>query len=115
MPKPVQPVLDWIDEHAAVFVIVGMVAVGANIVLGVHTEDRAGKLEQTTCTIQDRGLKAGPHLTRAMQDIGTLLTPLPGEKAASIPAPLVAPLANLREELGAYVQIEHEQPPFRSC
>lgn len=105
------------DRHRfyTVGLVILLLAIGANTYIGLHANNKTNHVEETTCRIQARGLKAGPHLTKAMQDIGVLLTPLPGVKSAPIPAPLVLPLANLREELGAYVQIEHEQPPGRSC
>lgn len=101
------------------FLVIGLVilllSIAANTIISVKASERASNTGHLTCQIQDRGLQAGPHLTRAMQDIGTLLTPFSGEKSAPIPEPLVVPLTNLREELGAYVTIEHEQPLGRSC
>lgn len=103
------------NNFLAIGFVILLLAIAANTIISVKASERASNTGHLTCQIQDRGLHAGPHLTRAMQDIGTLLTPFPGEKQASIPEPLIAPLTNLREELGAYVTIEHEQPVARSC
>lgn len=95
--------------------VILLLAIGANTVIVLSASSSASSSETRTCEIQNRGLKAGPHLTAIIRDIGVLLTPLPGTKQSSIPPSLVEPLANLREEAGAYVAIEHEQPPGRNC
>ncbi len=81
--------------------------------LSVHLSGQGLELEHKTCTIQNNGLKAGPHLVAAMQDIGYLIIPRPGQKSVS--EPLHHILAHLSGELKAYVVVEHELPLGRSC
>jgi hypothetical protein len=95
--------------------VVILLAIGLNTTIGLLANSRAGRGETLTCQIQDRGLEASPHLTRIVQDIGAVLTPYSGEKKAILPPFLVASLADLREEAGAYVAIEKKQPPGRKC
>jgi hypothetical protein len=94
--------------------VILLLAITANTVLVLNDHGRIGRNETQTCVIQARGLKGQPHLTAIMRDIAVLLTPLPGVHAA-VPRPFVAPLANLREQVGAYLAIENEQPSGRSC
>lgn len=94
--------------------VILLLAIGANTYLGVRDHGRLNRDEQQTCVIQARGLKGQRHLTAIMRDIAVLLTPVPGTHA-SVPPAFVAPLSNLREELGAYLTIEDAQPPGRTC
>jgi len=101
------------------FYTVGLViltlAILANTYIALHVKGRQAQDEQTTCLIQNRGLEGQGHLTAIMRDIAVLLTPLPGIHSPPTPAPLVRPLADLREQLGVYLTIEGEQPAGRSC
>ena len=67
------------------------------------------------CEVQNRGLRAQPHLIQLVYDIEILLTPYPGEKAAPTPPKIQGLVGNLREEAGAYVTIAREQPPPKPC
>ena len=66
-----------------------------------------------SCEIQNRGLKADPYLIAVVQDIDELLAPLPGEKPA--PALIAEKIGALREQAGAWVTIERQQPTGRRC
>ena len=101
-------IFDWIDRHAALFIVVGLVGLtflGARMLSDEHR----------TCTVQSRGLKAQRHLTNVMADISKLLEPPPTLKQAPVPPYARAPLANLRIELPAYTALENKQPAHRSC
>jgi hypothetical protein len=95
--------------------VILLVAIGVNTYVTLHDHGRLNRDEQQTCVIQGRGLKGQRHLTAIMRDIAVLLTPQPGVHAAPTPRPLVGTLANLREQLGAYLVIEGQQPPGRRC
>jgi hypothetical protein len=99
--------------YAAGLVLI-LLAIGVNTYFTVLDHGRLNHNEHQTCVIQGRGLEGQRHLTAIMRDVAVLLTPLPGIHA-STPTPLVAPLANLREQLGVYLAIESAQPPGRSC
>jgi hypothetical protein len=94
--------------------VILLLAIGVNTYYTVSDHGRLNSDEHKTCVIQGRGLEGQRHLTAIMRDIAVLLTPQPGPHA-SVPPAFVAPLANLREQLGEYVAIEGAQPPSRSC
>ena len=97
----------------AMFVVL-LLAIGGNTYIALHVNDRQAQDERKTCEVQGRGLRGQKHLTAAMKDIGVLLTPVPGMHS-TVPGRLVGPLGDLRQQLGAYVAIESEQPSTRSC
>jgi hypothetical protein len=81
--------------------------------LSLHLTTQSDNLESRTCTIQDGGLKANPHLAAAMKDIEHLLVPIAGQKKT--PEPFEHLIVSLRVQLGDYVTIEHGLPTGRSC
>ncbi|HSZ70261.1 MAG TPA: hypothetical protein VK756_07855 [Solirubrobacteraceae bacterium] len=95
--------------------VILLLAIGVNTYYTVSDHGRLNHNEHQTCVIQGRGLEGQRHLTAIMRDIAALLTPAPAVHAAPVPPSLVAPLANLREQLGEYVTIERAQPAGRSC
>lgn len=105
------------DRHRfyTVGLVIVLLAIGGNTYLGYRDHSRLNQSEAQTCVIQGRGLKAQKPLTAIMRDIAVLLTPVPGIHAAPVPRPFIAPLTNLREQLGMYLTIENEQPSGRSC
>lgn len=94
--------------------VILLLAIGVNTYLTVGDHGRLNSDEHRTCVIQGRGLEGQRHLTAIMRDIAVLLTPQPGTHTP-VPPAFVAPLANLREQLGVYVTIERAQPAGRSC
>jgi hypothetical protein len=93
--------------------VILLLAIGGNTYIGVRDHYRLNGDERETCEIQSRGLRGQHHLTAIMADVAKLLTPIPNAPP-TVPS-LVAPLANLREQVGAYLVIEGEQPQGRSC
>jgi hypothetical protein len=106
-----------VNRHGfyTVGLVILLLAIGANTYFVLHDHGRLNRDEHRTCVIQGRGLEGQRHLTMIMRDVAVLLTPIPAVHAAPVPPSLVAPLANLREQLGEYLTIEGEQPPGRSC
>jgi hypothetical protein len=98
--------------YAAGFVIF-LLATAGNAYIGLRDHGRLNHDEQETCEIQGRGLEGQHHLTAIMADVAQLLTPIPNSPPTT--PTLVVPLANLREQVGAYLTIEREQPPSRTC
>ena len=96
-------------------VLVILVAIAGNTYIGLSVKSRQSTDEHSTCVIQARGLRGQRHLTAIMRDVAMLLTPIPGVHGAPVPGPLIIPLANLREQVGAYLTIENEQPAGRNC
>jgi len=94
--------------------VILLLAIGVNTYFVIDDHGRVGSDEAATCTIQSRGLRGQHHLTEIMADVAELLTPAP-RTPPSTATPLIAPLANLREQVGAYVTIEGEQPKHRKC
>lgn len=94
--------------------VILLLAIGVNTYYTISDHGRLNSDEHRTCVIQGRGLEGQQPLTAIMRDIAVLLTPMPGTHAP-VPPAFVAPLANLREQLGVYLTIEGAQPPGRSC
>lgn len=94
--------------------VIVLLAIGANAYFEMRDHSRLNRNEHQTCVIQSRGLGGQRHLTAIMRDIAALLTPMPAHQTP-VPPSIVAPLANLREQLGEYVTIESTQPAGRSC
>jgi hypothetical protein len=93
-------------------VIVLLTVLAATAVATVVITDAINR-GSASCEIQRRSLRAEPHLVAVVQDIDELLTPIPGEKAT--PPVIETKIGNLREEAGAWVTIEREQPTGRRC
>ena len=96
--------------RSALIVICGVIALAV-----AYSIIESRSANKSVCEVQSRGLKAQQHLTIIMQDISKLVTPIPGAKPKPVPLQLAEPLVNLREELGAYLAIEAEQPKERKC
>ena len=99
----------------AVGLVILLLAIMGSTYFEIRDHGRLTRDEHQTCVIQGRALEGQEHLTVIMRDIAVLLTPIPAVHAAPVPPSLVGPLANLREQLGAYLTIESAQPPGRSC
>ena len=109
-------VLDWIDDHVALFVVIGLLGL---LFLGWRQHSD----EHSTCVIQSRGLPASKHLAHVMKDFGVFIEPpdahnplargLP--KPPPVPAYYLPALEDLRRELPAYNALEAKQPQGRTC
>ena len=110
-------VLNWIDRHAAVFIVIGLIGLGY---LGVGLYDQQHGLTRTqaqlrrdetdTCMIQARGLPASKHLAAAMGDLAIVLGVLTPQQLDKTPKQIRAALEGLRVESAAYQAIEAQQP-----
>lgn len=76
--------------------------------------------EHASCIIQARGLPAGHHLAKIMEDLYVLLTVRPSSQQKQQPrvpptAQQLATLKGLTAELKMYSAIELKQPTTRKC
>lgn len=97
-------------------VLLLMCALGFVVVELKTTESRLTGDEATTCVIQNRGLKAQPHLVRVMEDFNTFIQPPKGLKhQAPVPKAYAHALADVRVELPKWLDLVKAQPASRSC
>ncbi len=92
-------VVDWIDNHAAVFIVVGLVALGW-LWLRVGSDERKTKHEaEHTRTIQIQGGPVAVCLLEVMKNV----------------APLLLKIPSVEQPLEAYVRLQSKRYPGVKC
>lgn len=103
------------NKTSAIVVVILLLSASVGLNVYQSQNNPLTATTNTTCSVQNRGLQAQPHLTKAMDLIVQLLTPPPGTKIAKGQEKAYALSEKLRAELAAYVAIENKQPKRRKC